>query len=155
MIDYRDVDERDTEVQRDENGMIILSSERRVEPPPKSGGLAGVIFAAALVATGVGGYFWMQNAPQEPEIAAIEEPMPVQRQQLALNDAQPAAEAPIPPAATAAPAQRQAAPRASASPPSQQRMPEPVPDTVPPIAPQTDPMAPPPALDLNTPPTGE
>jgi hypothetical protein len=147
MTDFRDDEYRDVEVQRDESGMIIMPSERKTEPPPKTGGMAGLIFVAIVTVAGVGGYFLMANAPPAEEYALEQTDAPQlyvtpQPQQLAMSETPTAA--PV----TPAPVQRQAAPR-SASPP----MDTPMPDVVPPIA-TVDPIAPPP-MDLNTPPTGE
>lgn len=142
MTEFRDDEYRDVDVQRDENGMIIMPSERKTEPPPKTGGLARIIFVAAIAVAGVGGYLWMQNAPpvqeytlEQSEAQPYTAPQP---RQLAMNET-PAPQAPT-------------APRAS-SPPADTPMPEPTPQAVPPIAP-ADPIAPPP-LNLNTPPAGE
>lgn len=135
MTDFRDDENRDVEVQRDENGMIIMPSERRTEPPPKTGGMAGIIFVAVLAVAGIGGYFVMQNAPPAEEYA-LEQTDTSQvytapeTQQFALNET-PSATIP------AAPAQRQAAPRASSPPPVEAPMPE----AAPPIA-IVDPIAP-------------
>jgi len=149
MTDFRDGEHRDVEVQRDENGMIIMPSERRTEPPPKTGGLAGIIFVAVVAVAGIGGYLLMENAPPAEEYAVEQNDAPQpytapQPQQLAMNETpatEPTTETP------AAPVQRQAAPRAS-SPPVDTPMPEPVPEAAPPFAP-------PPPVDLGTPPGGE
>ena len=151
MTDFRDDEYRDVEVQRDENGMIIMPSERKTEPPPKTGGMAGMIFVAIAAVAGIGGYFMMQNAPPTEDYAieqtdASQPYAAPETQQFALNQA-PAATTPATPAA---PVQRQAAPRASSPPPVDTPMPE----AVPPLAP-VDPIAPPPPLELNTPPAGE
>lgn len=155
MTEYRDDEFRDVEVQRDENGMIIMPSERRTEPPPKTGGMAGIVFVAIAAVAGIGGYFMMENAPPAQEYAIEQQrdemqpyatPEPTQ---LALNETT----TPVEPAATPAPAPRQAAPRAPA-PRAEAPMPTPVPEAVPPLAP-ADPLAPPPAMDLTTPPSGE
>ncbi len=154
MTQYRDDQYYEPEVQRDENGMIIMPSERKTEPPPKTGGMAGIIFVAVAAVAGIGGYFMMENAPPAQEYAVEQQRDEMQPyatpepQRLALNETAAPAATPAP-----APVQRQAAPRAS-SPRVETPMPTPVPEAVPPIAP-ADPLAPPPAMDLTTPPSGE
>lgn len=142
MTDFRDTDYRDTEVKRDENGLIIMESERRVEPPPKTGGLAGIIFAGVLLAVGVAGYAWYQSAPQ----TALTEPAVEAPRQFALNDAPPVVVAPTPEAApTPEPSPRRA--RSAPVPaPQPQAAAEPAP---------VEPMAPPPPIDMLTPQTGQ
>jgi hypothetical protein len=154
MSQFHEEEYREVDVQRDENGMIIMPSERRTEPPPKTGGMAGIIFVAVAAVAGIGGYFMMENAPpaQDYAIEQTDTTAPyetAQPQQLALNETAVPAATPTP-----APVQRQAAPRAAPEPRAEAPMPTPVPEAVPPIAP-SDPLAPPPAMDLSTPPTGE